>query len=87
MIADLRPYAEYKESGLPWLGTVPEHWELIPNRGLVRRRKVLVGNRHSDYQLLSLTKQGVIVKDSLKMGYRLSGLDSEIQFSPAELGI
>jgi hypothetical protein len=20
MIADLRPYAEYKESGLPWLG-------------------------------------------------------------------
>src|SRR5208282_2583211 len=63
MIADLKPYSEYKESGLPWLGTVPEHWEMIPNRGLVRRRKVLVGNRHSDYQLLSLTKQGVIVRD------------------------
>lgn len=28
MIADLKPYAEYKESGLPWLGQVPEHWEL-----------------------------------------------------------
>ena len=23
MIADLKPYAEYKESGLPWLGQVP----------------------------------------------------------------
>jgi type I restriction enzyme S subunit len=63
VITDLKPYEAYKESGLPWLGRVPSHWELIPNRGLVRRRKVLVGQRHSDYQLLSLTKQGVIVRD------------------------
>jgi type I restriction enzyme, S subunit len=28
MIADLKPYAEYKESGLPWLGHVPAHWEV-----------------------------------------------------------
>jgi type I restriction enzyme, S subunit len=26
MIADLKPYPEYKASGLPWLGTVPAHW-------------------------------------------------------------
>jgi len=26
MIADLKPYAEYKESGLPWLGKLPTHW-------------------------------------------------------------
>ena len=26
MIEDLKPYAEYKESGLPWLGEVPAHW-------------------------------------------------------------
>jgi type I restriction enzyme, S subunit len=63
MIADLKPYAEYKESGLPWLERVPEHWRLIPNRGLVRKRKVLVGKSHGDYRLLSLTKQGVIVRD------------------------
>ncbi len=63
MIADLKPYAEYKESGLPWLGQVPGHWALVPNRGLIRKRKVLVGNRHGDYRLLSLTKQGVIVRD------------------------
>lgn len=63
MIANLKPYTEYKESGLPWLGQVPGHWGLVPNRGLVRRRKVLVGKRHGDYRLLSLTKQGVIVRD------------------------
>jgi len=28
MIADLKPYAEYKESGLPWLGPVPGHWDV-----------------------------------------------------------
>ena len=63
MIADLKPYAEYKESGLPWLGQVPRHWGLVPNRGLVRRKKVLVGKHHGYYRLLSLTKQGVIVRD------------------------
>jgi type I restriction enzyme, S subunit len=26
MIADLKPYPEYKESGLPWLGDIPRHW-------------------------------------------------------------
>jgi type I restriction enzyme, S subunit len=35
MIDDLKPYAEYKESGLPWLGQVPGHWE-------VRRAKFLL---------------------------------------------
>lgn len=63
MIADLKPYTEYKKSGLPWVGQVPGHWGLVPNRGLVRRRRVLVGKRHGDYRLLSLTKQGVIVRD------------------------
>ena len=28
MIEGLKPYAEYKESGLPWLGSVPAHWEV-----------------------------------------------------------
>ena len=37
MIADLKPYAEYKESGLPWLGQVPGHWN-------VRRMKSAVMN-------------------------------------------
>ena len=26
MIANLQPYPEYKESGLPWLGRIPAHW-------------------------------------------------------------
>ena len=64
MISGLKPYRTYKESELPWLKQVPSHWALVPNRGLVRRRKVLVGERHAEYRLLSLTKQGVIVRDT-----------------------
>lgn len=36
MIADLKPYAEYKESGLPWLEQVPGHWELRRMKYVVR---------------------------------------------------
>ena len=27
MIADLKPYPTMKESGIEWLGDVPEHWD------------------------------------------------------------
>ena len=27
MILDLRPYPAYKDSGLPWLPSIPDHWE------------------------------------------------------------
>ena len=28
MIADLKTYPMRKDSGVPWLGEVPEHWEV-----------------------------------------------------------
>lgn len=28
MIADLKSYLAYRDSGVPWLGEVPEHWEV-----------------------------------------------------------
>src|SRR4051812_21466477 len=35
MIADLKPYPEYKESGLSWLGQIPKHWELKRTKSCV----------------------------------------------------
>lgn len=29
---ELKPYLEYRDSGVPWLGVVPEHWRIIPGR-------------------------------------------------------
>lgn len=33
MITDLKPYPTYKDSGLSWLGHVPQHWETRPAFG------------------------------------------------------
>jgi len=30
----LQPYAAMKDSGVPWLGAVPAHWEVLPNRAV-----------------------------------------------------
>lgn len=59
----LDPNVRFKPSGVEWVGEVPEHWELVPNRALLSQRKILVGDQHNKYQLLSLTKGGVIVRD------------------------
>jgi len=29
-----KPYPEYKDSGVEWLGEVPEHWEVVPLKSL-----------------------------------------------------
>jgi type I restriction enzyme S subunit len=37
VIADLKPYPEYKDSGLPWLGKVPGHWEQMRLKYVFKR--------------------------------------------------
>ncbi len=38
MIHDLKPYSAYKESGVLWLGDVPEHWEVWRIRNTAEMR-------------------------------------------------
>ena len=38
MIAHLKPYSEMKNSGVPWLGEVPEHWEVRRLRNVCELR-------------------------------------------------
>jgi type I restriction enzyme, S subunit len=38
VIAGLKPYAEYKDSGLPWLASVPAHWRIVRNGSLFGQR-------------------------------------------------
>jgi type I restriction enzyme S subunit len=61
MIEGLKPYAEYKESGLPWLGRCPRHWN-------VRRTKILFHERvqkgFPNEPLLAATQtKGVVKKE------------------------
>ena len=66
MIADLKPYPEYKDSGLPWLGQVPGHWEtrpafgaFIPNQERNRGMK--------EKTVLSLSYGRIVIKPAEKL--------------------
>jgi len=59
----LRPYPAYKESGLPWLGRVPKHWECLPHRAIFEEVKE---QGHVDEPLLSVTiSRGIIRQEDL----------------------
>ncbi len=59
----LKPYPAYKNSAVPWLGEVPEHWEVHPNRALFAEVK---DQNHPEEPLLSVTiTRGVIPQDRL----------------------
>lgn len=38
MIEGLKPYPNMKDSGVPWLGRVPEHWQVVPMCSVARER-------------------------------------------------
>jgi len=38
MITNLKPYPAYKDSGVAWLGQVPEHWEVRRTKTILRER-------------------------------------------------
>lgn len=59
----LNPAAPMKDSGIDWIGQIPAHWEQLANKHIFRLRKTLVGERSSEYELLSLTLRGIIKRD------------------------
>lgn len=63
MTSDLRPYPEYRDSGLPWLGGVPAHWDVRRNGRLFAQRN------ETGYGSLP------ILEVSLKTGVRVRDMD------------
>ena len=76
MIVALKPYPTYKDSGVPWLGDVPEHWQVR------RLRHVLEGiaqRNRPDLPLLSVVREkGVILRD-------MTSKDENHNFIPDDL--
>ncbi len=35
VITNLKPHPAYKDSGVPWLGKVPKHWDIAPLRWFI----------------------------------------------------
>ncbi|WP_037428293.1 restriction endonuclease subunit S [Shewanella colwelliana] len=59
----LNPDVSFVETGISWTPLAPEHWSQVPNRSVMSMRRVLVGQNYRNYQLLSLTKKGVLVRN------------------------
>ena len=56
-------YAEYQKINLPWLKAIPAHWEVRRNKNIFTEQKEIVGEKSSDYTLLSLTLSGIVPRD------------------------
>lgn len=57
----LNPDAKTKDSGISWIGEIPEHWEVKQLRSFLT---LFTEKGHGDAQLLSVTReQGVIERD------------------------
>ena len=59
----LKAYAKTKGSGVEWLGTMPEHWDVLPNRAVFSE----INDRgHAEEQMLAVTiSRGVIPQQEL----------------------
>jgi len=66
MTADLKPYPEMKDSGVNWLGDVPEHWRIRPGRAVLRT-KLIRNEGLRESRVLSLSYGRIIVKPEEKL--------------------
>lgn len=83
MVTDLKPYAEMKPTGLPWLGEVPAHWEVRRIKTLLR--EVDSRTKTGKERLLSLRmRQGLV--DHIDAGGKLIPPESLVNFKIVEPG-
>ncbi|RLL49935.1 restriction endonuclease subunit S [Acinetobacter cumulans] len=54
-------YPSYKNSGVEWLGDVPEHWQVKPNKYVFKIQKRIAGTL--GFNVLSITQKGLKIKD------------------------
>ena len=66
MATVFEPYPECKPAGVPWLGDVPAHWTVLPNRAIFME---VNDQEHPEEQMLSVTiAEGVIRQQTLLEG-------------------
>ncbi|MDM1311296.1 restriction endonuclease subunit S [Acinetobacter indicus] len=58
---EFKQYPSYKNSGVEWLGDVPEHWQVKPNKYVFKIQKRIAGTL--GFNVLSITQKGLKIKD------------------------
>ena len=57
-------YTEMKDSGIEWVGMIPNHWTTIANKYVMHKEKHIC-EKWDGQDVLSLTMNGVIIRDIL----------------------
>ena len=73
MIADLKPYPARRDSGVPWLGAVPQHWAIERGKRLFRKMDRPV--RGTD-DVITCFRDGVV---TLRKNRRVSGFTESLK--------
>lgn len=73
----LDPNVKMKDSGVDWLGEVPEHWETKKFKYLFQIKKRIAGKL--GYDVLSITQKGIKIKDTESGAGQLSSDYSKYQ--------
>lgn len=75
---------EMKDSGIAWVGAVPRNWDIMANKYLMKKIKV-VKPTYEDEDILSLTVNGVIVRDLEAGGKMPASFDGYQTLYPGNL--
>lgn len=79
----LNPNAKLKDSGVEWLGEIPEHWEVKRTKYLLNEKDgIKIGPFGSALKLDTLVEKGIkiygqgnVIKDDFKLGHRYLPLE------------
>ena len=69
----LKPYSCYKNSSVPWLGEVPEHWQLLPALAVYKPKQVK-NTGMIEKTVLSLSYGRIVVKPAEKLLWARAGV-------------
>lgn len=75
---------EMKDSGIAWVGAVPSNWDIMANKYLMKKIKV-VKPTYEDEDILSLTVNGVIIRNLEAGGKMPASFDGYQTLYPGNL--
>lgn len=58
----IRPNRNMKDSGIEWIGEIPEDWEVIKHKYVMHKEKEICEHYNGE-DIISLTMKGVIIRD------------------------
>lgn len=78
------PNVSMKDSGLPWIGEIPEHWRVMPNKYVMYKVKE-IQDIYNNEDILSLSTDGVKIRDLDAGGKMPTTFDGYQKIEPGRL--